>query len=174
MDARRCISYLTIEHDGAIDPALRPLLGNRVYGCDDCQLVCPWNRWARPSPLADFAPRAGLGDAELLQLWAWDEAQFGQRTEGSPIRRIGWTRWRRNLAIALGNARRLLPAVHAAQAAIDAGLRDALAAADALVAEHIGWALQQTPGGEFQPASSRNKGSETAPSSVDMETRPAT
>ncbi len=174
LDARRCISYLTIEHDGPIDPALRPLLGNRVYGCDDCQLVCPWNRWARRSPLADFTPRAGLGDAALLQLWAWDETQFGQRTEGSPIRRIGWTRWRRNLAVALGNARRRLPAAHAAQPAIDAALRDALTAAEPLVAEHIGWALQQRPGADAQAASSRNSGSETAPSSVDSDTSPAT
>ncbi len=201
LDARRCISYLTIEHDGAIDPALRPLLGNRVYGCDDCQLVCPWNRYARRSPLADFAPRAGLADAELLQLWAWDETQFAQRTEGSPIRRIGWTRWRRNLAVALGNARRRLDAAHAAQPAIDAALRGALSSnrraaprlldplggragrspalgalsgAEPLVAEHIDWALRQPPGGDVQAASIRNSGSDTAPSSVDSDTSPAT
>ena len=174
LDARRCISYLTIEHDGAIDPALRPLLGNRVYGCDDCQLVCPWNRYARRSPLADFAPRAGLADAELLQLWAWDETQFAQRTEGSPIRRIGWTRWRRNLAVALGNARRRLAAAHSAQPAIDAALRGALSGAEPLVAEHIDWALRQPPGGDAQAASIRNSGSDTAPSSVDSDTSPAT
>ncbi|HRH90052.1 MAG TPA: tRNA epoxyqueuosine(34) reductase QueG [Rubrivivax sp.] len=89
LDARRCISYLTIEHDGAIPLALRPLLGNRIYGCDDCQLVCPWNKYARVTALADFDARAPLPGATLLQLWAWDEAEFLRRTEGSAIRRIG-------------------------------------------------------------------------------------
>ena len=97
LDARRCISYLTIEHAGPIDPALRPLMGNRIYGCDDCQLVCPWNKYAKRSALEDFDPREGLDGADLLQLWHWDEAEFLRRTEGSAIRRIGHERWRRNL-----------------------------------------------------------------------------
>jgi epoxyqueuosine reductase len=136
LDARRCISYLTIEHDGAIPVELRPLLGNRIYGCDDCQLACPWNKYAQRSALPDFDPRHGLDGATLLALWAWGEGEFLQRTEGSAIRRIGYTRWRRNLAVALGNARR---------AGHDRGVRPALQAArehaDALVREHIDWAL---------------------------------
>ena len=138
LDARRCISYLTIEHAGPIEPELRPLLGNRIYGCDDCQLVCPWNKYAVRSSLPDFDERQGLGSATLLQLWAWNEEQFARRTEGSPLRRIGWTRWRRNLAVALGNALR---------GSGDAALAQALQAAqdDAceLVREHIAWALAQ-------------------------------
>jgi epoxyqueuosine reductase len=104
LDARRCISYLTIEHQGSIPKALRPLIGNRIYGCDDCQLVCPWNKFARRSPLSDFDERHGLGSAELLTLWGWDEADFDRKTQGSSIRRIGYERWLRNLAVALGNA----------------------------------------------------------------------
>jgi epoxyqueuosine reductase len=142
LDARRCISYLTIEHEGAIDEALRPAIGNRIYGCDDCQLACPWNRWARRSPLPDFDERAGLGQATLRALWAWDEAEFGRRTEGSAIRRIGWQRWRRNLAVALGNAWREQGDEADAQAL--AAARDS---ACALVREHIDWALaQRMPG----------------------------
>ena len=140
LDARRCISYLTIEHEGLIPVELRPLIGNRIYGCDDCQLVCPWNKFAQRSPLPDFEPRHGLDRATLLELWAWTEPQFLARTEGSAIRRIGWPRWRRNLAVALGNAWR---------ATGEAAVRDALFSAragepDALVAEHIDWALAQT------------------------------
>ena len=142
LDARRCISYLTIEHDGAIPLALRPLLGNRIYGCDDCQLVCPWNKYARVTALADFDARAPLPGATLLQLWAWDEAEFLRRTEGSPIRRIGIRRWRRNLAVALGNALRA-----SGDPAIRAALQAALSAADVQLAEHIEWALAQAPGG---------------------------
>jgi epoxyqueuosine reductase len=138
LDARRCISYLTIEHDGAIAPALRPLLGNRIYGCDDCQLVCPWNKYAKLSALPDFDTRAPMGGATLLQLWAWDEAEFLRRTEGSAIRRIGHWRWQRNLAVALGNALRAAP-----DAAIEAALRSRLAGAGELLAEHIDWALRQ-------------------------------
>jgi epoxyqueuosine reductase len=138
LDARRCISYLTIEHEGAIDEALRPLMGNRIYGCDDCQLACPWNRYARRSPLPDFDERAGLGSAQLRELWAWDEAEFGRRTEGSAIRRIGWQRWRRNLAVALGNAWRAQGDEADARA-----LQAARDTADALVREHIDWALSQ-------------------------------
>ncbi len=138
LDARRCISYLTIEHDGAIAPELRPLMGNRIYGCDDCQLACPWNRYARRSTLPDFEERHDLGGAGLLTLWAWTEADFARATEGSAIRRIGWSRWRRNLAVALGNAWR-----ETGDAAIAQALAQALPSADALVAEHIDWALAQ-------------------------------
>ena len=106
LDARRCISYLTIEHAGSIPEDLRPLIGNRIYGCDDCQLVCPWNKFARRSPLPDFDTRDALGSATLLPLWQWNEADFLRHTEGSAIRRIGFGRWRRNLAVALGNALR--------------------------------------------------------------------
>jgi epoxyqueuosine reductase len=138
LDARRCISYLTIEHDGPIPVALRPLLGNRIYGCDDCQLACPWNKYARVSTLPDFDARAPLDGATLLQLWAWDESEFLRRTEGSAIRRIGHARWQRNLAVALGNALRAAP-----DADIEAALRARLPAAGELLAEHIGWALAQ-------------------------------
>ncbi len=141
LDARRCISYLTIEHDGPIDPELRPLMGNRVYGCDDCQLVCPWNKYAQPAQLADFQPRQGLSDAQVLDLWAWSEAEFLRRTEGSAMRRIGFERWRRNLAVALGNARRQADA--ALRARIDVALGQARDAASPLVQGHIDWALAQ-------------------------------
>ena len=130
------MSYLTIEHHGSIPLELRPGLGNRIYGCDDCQLVCPWNKYARASALPDFDARAPLDGASLLGLWAWDEADFLRHTEGTAIRRIGWQRWRRNLAVALGNALRGAP-----DPVIAAALRAALPAADALVAEHIAWAL---------------------------------
>lgn len=140
LDARRCISYLTIEHAGPIDVRLRPLLGNRIYGCDDCQLVCPWNKFARTTPLPDFAPRPALDGPPLLTLWAWDEPQFLRQTEGSPIRRIGYGRWRRNLAIALGNA---LAAGDAASDTIRHALWAARPSADDLVGEHIDWALAQ-------------------------------
>ena len=104
LDARRCISYLTIEHKSAIPEELRPLIGNRVYGCDDCQLVCPWNRFAQLSPEKDFQTRNGLDNATLVELFAWTEAEFDERLRGSPIRRIGYERWLRNLAVGLGNA----------------------------------------------------------------------
>ncbi|MFT7723935.1 MAG: tRNA epoxyqueuosine(34) reductase QueG [Roseateles sp.] len=136
VDARRCISYLTIEHDGAIPEALRPALGNRVYGCDDCQLACPWNKFARPAVLADFDARPGMAGAPIAELLGWDEAEFLRRTEGSAIRRIGFARWQRNLAVAAGNALR---------ARDDAALRHALqrvaAQAGELVAGHAAWAL---------------------------------
>ncbi len=138
LDARRCISYLTIEHDGAIDEALRPLIGNRIYGCDDCQLACPWNKFARRSPLADFDVREGLDRPGLLALWRWDEAEFLARTEGSVIRRIGYTRWRRNLAVALGNAWR-----EGGDPAVAEALAAAREVAEPLVREHIDWALAQ-------------------------------
>jgi len=140
VDARRCISYLTIEHDGPIPQELRPLMGNRVYGCDDCQLACPWNKFAQPAVLADFDVRPGMAGAPIAQLLDWDNAEFLRRTEGSAIRRIGFTRWQRNLAVAAGNALR---------ARDDPGLRAALMhvgqGADALVAEHIAWALSAPP-----------------------------
>jgi len=141
LDARRCISYLTIEHEGAIAPELRPLIGNRIYGCDDCQLACPWNKYAQRATLPDFDTRAPLGTATLLQLWAWDETEFLRRTEGSAIRRIGLARWRRNLAVALGNAWR-----ETGDPALAQALQAALPQADGLLAEHIHWALAQRPG----------------------------
>jgi len=140
LDARRCIAYLTIEHPGPIPVELRPLMGNRIYGCDDCQLVCPWNKYARRSPLPDFDERKPFAqEATLLALWRWDEAEFLRRTEGSPIRRIGHERWLRNLAVALGNALRAAPGDSAIRAAL-AARRDA---ASPLVREHIDWALGQ-------------------------------
>jgi epoxyqueuosine reductase len=138
LDARRCISYLTIEHAGPIPEDLRPLIGNRIYGCDDCQLVCPWNKYAQRSALPDFDERAGLSGATLTELFVWTEEEFLRRTEGSPIRRIGHERWLRNIAVALGNALRTLPADEAAL------LRSALAQRaehpSALVREHVVWA----------------------------------
>ena len=138
LDARRCISYLTIELKEAIPVEFRAAIGNRIYGCDDCQLVCPWNKYAKRSPLADFDVRTAFADPSLLELWAWDEAEFLRRTEGSAIRRIGFERWQRNLAVALGNALR---------ASGDAAIVEALTvrrdAASALVREHIDWALAQ-------------------------------
>lgn len=135
LDARRCISYLTIELHGAIPVELRPLIGNRVFGCDDCQLVCPWNRYAQAATLPDFAVRDGLDGAELLTLFGWTEAEFLHRTEGSAIRRLGHSRWRRNLAVALGNARPDPATRSALQACIDDP--------DELVREHVRWALQR-------------------------------
>ncbi|MBL8352529.1 MAG: tRNA epoxyqueuosine(34) reductase QueG [Burkholderiaceae bacterium] len=140
LDARRCISYLTIEHQGPIPVEFRAALGNRIYGCDDCQLACPWNKFAQRSTLPDFDTRAPLGDATLLALWAWDEAGFLRLTEGSAIRRIGFGRWRRNLAVALGNAWR-----ETGDEALAAALQAALPGADALLAEHVVWALAQRP-----------------------------
>ena len=144
VNARRCISYLTIEHDGAIPEALRPAMGNRIYGCDDCQLVCPWNKFAQRSSLPDFDAREALAAPDLLALWSWTEVEFLRQTEGSAIRRIGWRRWRRNLAVALGNALSGLPAEQAAPLA--QALAAALDDAEPLVAEHIQWALAQAPG----------------------------
>ena len=135
VDARRCISYLTIEHGGAIPLELRPLMGNRIYGCDDCQLICPWNRYAPPSPEADFAARPLLHSPELLALWQWDEIRFLKETEGSPIRRIGFEKWQRNLAVALGNA--------PYSTAIVTALLRQQPHTSGLVAEHITWALME-------------------------------
>lgn len=135
LDARRCISYLTIELKGSIPVELRPLMGNRIYGCDDCQLVCPWNHFARITAESDFHARHGLDDAGLLALFRWDEATFLARMAGSPIYRIGYEQWRRNLAVALGNAPR--------REEIIAALTQARATASALVCEHLDWALAQ-------------------------------
>jgi epoxyqueuosine reductase len=170
LDARRCISYLTIELKGSIDEALRPLIGNRVYGCDDCQTVCPWNKFAQRAVVPDFDERNGLGSASMLALFAWTEEEFDRRLEGSPIRRIGHERWLRNLAVGLGNeATRVVdPSAGAAEASPDASgsgpntmgiaaaRRSATLAGDpaiiaaltarldhpsALVREHVQWAL---------------------------------
>ena len=135
LDARRCISYLTIEHKGSIDETLRPKMGNRIYGCDDCQLVCPWNKFATTSPEPDFAPREGLDQADLVTLFAWTEKEFEERLQGSPIRRIGHERWLRNIAVALGNAETTQEIVNA--------LRSKQDTSSPLVKEHIAWALTQ-------------------------------
>jgi epoxyqueuosine reductase len=142
LDARRCISYLTIENPGMIPVEFRRAMGNRVYGCDDCQLICPWNKFAQRSALPDFAQRHGLGQASLLQLWSWTESEFNQRHEGSAIRRIGYSRWRRNLAVALGNALASADLLTVEKEPMRQALIDALPNADALVAEHIIWALE--------------------------------
>jgi epoxyqueuosine reductase len=136
LDARRCISYLTIEHAGPIPLELRPLMGNRIYGCDDCQLVCPWNKFAHAATLPDFAARPALVDQSLVALFAWSEEDFLRFTEGSPIRRIGHERWLRNIAVALGNALRSQddPQVRAA-------LQSRAGHPSALVREHVAWAL---------------------------------
>ena len=142
LDARRCISYLTIEHAGPIPLALRPLMGNRIYGCDDCQLVCPWNKFAQRSALPDFDERAGLTGQQLTTLFAWTEAEFLRFTEGSAIRRIGHERWLRNIAVAMGNALRVGgPLVEAAT--LVAALHQRRAAASELLREHLDWALLQ-------------------------------
>ncbi len=134
LDARRCISYLTIELKGAIPEELRPLIGNRVYGCDDCQLACPWNKFAQASTVGDFDERNALGNASMVELFAWTEPEFDRKLEGSPIRRIGHERWLRNLAVGLGNAT-------AGDPAIVAALRTRQDDPSALVREHVAWAL---------------------------------
>ena len=138
LDARRCISYLTIEHKGPIPVELRPLIGNRVYGCDDCQLACPWNRFAQPSTEPDFAVRNGLDAATLVELFSWSEAQFEVRLAGSAIRRIGYERWLRNLALGLGNA----PKSAAARAALEARAGHP----SPLVREQVAWSLARQAG----------------------------
>jgi epoxyqueuosine reductase len=144
VDARRCISYLTIEHAGPIPEELRPLMGNRIYGCDDCQLACPWNKYAQPSSLPDFDAREPLSRQSLARLWGWSEQDFLRHTEGGPIRRIGFERWRRNLAVGLGNALRSeLP--EADKTALRLALQQAREPATPLVREHIDWALGNAP-----------------------------
>ncbi len=144
LDARRCISYFTIELRGPIPVELRPLMGNRIYGCDDCQLVCPWNRFAKPTDEKDFQPRHGLESAQLLELFAWTEEDFLKKTAGSAIRRIGYECWLRNIAVALGNAPHDEKTVQA--------LQNKLHHSSALVREHVEWALMM-----------QNKFSEKAP-----------
>jgi len=138
LDARRCISYLTIEHHGTIPEELRPLMGNRIYGCDDCQLVCPWNKYAKDSDDPDFAVRNGLDSAALVDLFAWSEDEFNRRFEGSAIRRIGHERWLRNIAVALGNA--------PSSPAVVAALRSRAQHPSELVREHVSWALARHAG----------------------------
>ncbi len=143
LDARRCISYLTIEHDGPIPQEMRPLMANRIYGCDDCQLACPWNKFAQRSSLPDFAPRGAMTGSSLVQLFSWDEATFLRCTEGSPIRRIGHERWLRNLAVALGNALRQTPDA-AQQQSLRSALQARLTHGSPVVREHVTWALAQS------------------------------
>ncbi len=146
LDARRCISYLTIELHGSIPLEFRPLIGNRVYGCDDCQLVCPWNQYARPSAEPDFAVRNGLDDVTLVELFAWSEAEFHARLLGSAIHRIGYERWLRNLAVGLGNALsalRNVPRTASTAAQIVAALRARRDHPSGLVREHVEWALER-------------------------------
>jgi len=135
LDSRRCISYLTIEMRGSIPVEFRRAIGNRIYGCDDCQLFCPWNKFAQPTAEADFAPRHGLDDVELIKLFAWSEHEWLEKTAGSAIRRIGYEAWLRNIAVALGNAATTPAVVAALQTRIESPLK--------LVAEHTRWALQQ-------------------------------
>ncbi len=135
LDARRCISYLTIELRGSIPEELRPLMGNRVYGCDDCQLVCPWNRYATDAEEQDFRARNGLDEPDLVELFGWPEDEFLRRFEGSPVRRIGHECWLRNVAVALGNA--------PTTTAVVAALRERSEHPSALVREHVHWALQR-------------------------------
>ncbi len=142
LDARRCISYLTIEHDGAIPMAFRRAMGNRIYGCDDCQLVCPWNKFARRSPLPDFDERAGLNGQALASLLRWSEPDFLARTEGSPIRRIGHVRWLRNVAVAAGNALRAPGLSEPDRAALQQALGACADHPSDVVREHVQWALQ--------------------------------
>src|SRR4051794_12945971 len=141
LDARRCISYLTIEHHGSIPVELRPLIGNRVYGCDDCQLACPWNRFAQTSGEADFAVRNGLDNVTLAELFAWNEDEFHARLQGSAIHRIGYERWLRNLAVGMGNALRKIAVSTEAAQRIVAALRARSQHESALVREHVAWAL---------------------------------
>lgn len=135
LDARRCISYLTIELRGSIPEEFRPMMGNRIYGCDDCQLICPWNKYAQSTVEPDYSPREGLDAPQLVDLFSWTEAEFLSKLEGSPIRRIGYECWLRNIAVALGNATHS-PAVIAA-------LQQKQAHPSALVREHVNWALAQ-------------------------------
>ena len=142
VDARRCISYLTIEHHGSIPEEFRTLIGNRIYGCDDCQLVCPWNKFAQSSVIGDFSERNNLGHSTLLQLWLWSEEQFLNQLQGSPIRRIGYERWTRNLAVGLGNALRSPTVDLDLKAEIRLALLQRKENTTPMVVEHIDWALE--------------------------------
>jgi len=186
LDARRCISYLTIEYAGPIPEALRPLIGNRIYGCDDCQLICPWNKYAERATVPDFDVRPALSTVHLVEALGGSEDDFLRRTEGSPIRRIGHERWLRNVAVALGNALAAVLSPSEAQA-IRRSLQDRLAHPSSLVREHVQWALLQGHSDARQsPATAatatQRRGSNTpsakgrlsTPSAVDTVTRPAT
>ncbi len=155
LDARRCISYLTIELKGSIPLEFRPPIGNRIFGCDDCQLVCPWNRFARLTEEADFHPRHGLDQGALTKLFAWSEEEFLRRTEGSAIRRIGYPGWLRNLAVALGNAPPSPPVVEA--------LLRHQGHPSELVREHLAWALERQAGAPLRGAGRSAPGSSAAP-----------
>ena len=135
LNASACISYLTIEHDGIIDTKYRHAIGNRIFGCDDCQLICPWNRYANLTSVEDFAPRHNLDSSSLLELWQWQEAEFMKKTEGSPLRRTGYVNFLRNIAIALGNAD--------GSAEITFQLQQKLGIHNAMLDEHITWAIQE-------------------------------
>ena len=135
LDARRCISYLTIEHEGSIPEDLRKGIGNRIFGCDDCQLMCPWNRFSQHTGETDFHPRHGLGDSDLVSLFSWSEEEFLERTAGSAIRRAGYLKWLRNIAVALGNAPTTEDIVQALNTRMDYP--------DETVREHVLWALEQ-------------------------------
>jgi epoxyqueuosine reductase len=152
LDARRCISYLTIEHHSSIPVELRPALGNRIYGCDDCQIVCPWNKFARDAAHPDFKVRHGLDAPRLAALFGWTAAEFAQRMQGSAIYRIGFERWSRNIAVALGNAVTSAEVV----SALEARREDA----SELVREHVEWALERHRTGAVGP------GTEAAPSNA--------
>lgn len=143
LDARRCISYLTIESKGPIPIELRPLMGNRVYGCDDCQLACPWNKFAQLSQVPDFLPRHHLDHVSLLDLWSWSEEDFLSRHEGSPIRRIGYEAWQRNLAVSMGNALRSDAVSEQDKQLIGDALQKRRQSSTPLVLEHLEWALKQ-------------------------------
>jgi epoxyqueuosine reductase len=138
LDARRCISYLTIESFDPIPVEFRKAIGNRIYGCDDCQLFCPWNKFAKPTAEGDFAPRHGLDDAELVDLFSWTEDEWLGRTQGSAIRRIGFERWQRNIAVALGNAKSSPEVISALAEARNSGSE--------MLREHVTWALAQHDG----------------------------
>jgi epoxyqueuosine reductase len=141
LDARRCISYLTLELKGSIPLEFRSLIGNRVVGCDECQLVCPWNKFAQRASVADFDVRHGLDNVTLLELFLWSEEEFLSMTEGSAMRRIGYERWLRNMAVGLGNALRASAGLGRDPATVEA-LRSRLDHSSALVREHVMWALE--------------------------------
>jgi epoxyqueuosine reductase len=144
LDARRCISYLTIEHKGPIPVELRKAVGNRIFGCDDCQLVCPWNRYARMTEEGAFRARHGLDDAKLTELFAWSRSEWSDKTAGSPLRRAGYEGWRRNIAVALGNA------PHTPE--VDAALAAAVEDPSPLVREHVAWARSEQARRSRSPA----------------------
>lgn len=149
VDARKCISYLTIEYDGVIPEEYREAMGNRIYGCDDCQLVCPWNRYASVTEEEDFLPRKTLHGETLLNLFCWDEATFLKNTEGSPIRRIGFQKWQRNIAIALGNAQYHSDIVHV--------LENRLPSSSDILRPHIEWALEKQKAREKRHTTEENR-----------------